>query len=31
MNAKTTTKYEILVTVIILTLGALAMYYGDLR
>ena len=30
MNARTT-KYEILVTVIILTLGALAMYYGDLR
>ena len=30
MNTKTT-KYEILVTVIILTLGTLAMYYGDLR
>ena len=30
MNTKTT-KYEILVTVLILTLGALAMIYGDLR
>ena len=30
MNTKTT-KYEILVTVLVLTLGVLAMYYGDLR